>query len=507
MEKLYNINEEVPCVLKNYIPRLRAYQLETISDHVTGYIRVNSHPVISRKLRMAHEQHSIIPLRFKGVIDGKFCFWYKLDNTDIQETQKIEENGNSDSNQDANMSGDSVALSEAETIEVPISSDNQDFNKNVINSLISVLGDRIDSDEKYELALNIISANRKFNIDNTLYRTIYNKATLKYQTMFWANDILPYCSNGMVKRAWEEADEETKEKILTRLGIQIRRTQPAKETQADSISTQTAVLDNSGRTTIEIEHEVVQHAINERKVQQNNLNEQRSRLSQQSESLNVQQATIKRQQSNHAANTARRMSQATNNTERQQIENESRIEANKIQERLNSVQTQQNEIQSQIVSVSEKINETQQEIETIQASSNVSTIGGRGKLKINLKWSTIDDVDLHVYDPANNHIYYGDKIKICQGITGQLDVDANAGGPYTDTPQENIYWNDKAPLGHYKVDINLFNKRSGCDNISFTVTIIPEIGESKIFTGILRNNKETINLVEFDYTEEGIKYN
>lgn len=506
MENPYRINEEVPCVIKNYIARLHAYQLETISDHVTGYIRVNSHPIITSILRNAQEQHSIIPLRFKGVIDGKLCFWYKLNNTEIREAQQIEETENTTTIQETTVTPEPEAMAETETLEIPISSANQDFNKTLISSLMCALGEKIDCDEKYELALNIISANKKLNIDNTLYRILFNKATIKYQTKFWTNDVLPYCSNGMVKKAWKEADDEGKEKILARLGISVDVIQSINGTPSDSITVSPSVQDNSHRATDEIAQEAAQKAITERRQRQNTLNAQRRNLSHQSENLNVQRATIKREQADHAAQTAIRMSQASTNTERQQIETESRAEEQRIQERLDDVQSQQNDIQTQITSVSERINEAQREIDTIQTSSEVSTIGGRGKLKINLKWSTIDDVDLHVYDPSNNHIYYGDKVKVCQGISGQLDVDANAGNPYTSTPQENIFWNDKAPLGHYKVNVNMFNKRSGIANVNFVVTVIPEIGESKIFTGVLVRDKETINLLEFDYTDNGIVY-
>lgn len=506
MENPYRINEEVPCVIKNYIPRLHAYQLETISDHITGYIKVNSHPIITRILRNAQEQHSIIPLRFKGVIDGKLCFCYKLNNTEIKETQQIEETENPEISGTQTTIPEIETIKETETLEIPISSGNQDFNNTLICSLIGALGEKIDCDEKYELALNIIAVNKKLNIDNTLYRTLFNKATIKYQTKFWTNDVLPYCSNGMVKKAWKDADDEGKEKILSRLGISINEIHPANGTSSDTAAATPSILDNSNRATDEIAHEAAQKAIIERKQHQNTLNEQRSNLSRQSENLNIQRATIKRQQSDHAAQTARRMSQASSNTERQQIETESRAEEQRIQERLDDVLSQQNDIQTQITNVSEKINETQREIDTIQTSSEVSTIGGRGKLKINLKWSTIDDVDLHVYDPSNNHIYYGDKVKVCQGISGQLDVDANAGSHLTSTPQENIFWNDKAPLGHYKVDVNMFNKRTNSTNVNFVVTILPEIGEAKIYTGVLKYNKETINLLEFDYTENGIIY-
>ena len=147
------------------------------------------------------------------------------------------------------------------------------------------------------------------------------------------------------------------------------------------------------------------------------------------------------------------------------------------------------------------------EIAIIQTTSQVTTEGGRGSLKINLKWNTYDDLDLHVIDPDNVEIYYRNKASECQGIIGLLDVDANASN-LTKVPQENIFWEEgkNAPLGRYKVFVEYFAKKDDVEEVPFTVTIYPQRGISKVFTKKVRNVKERLDIVEFDYTENGISY-
>ena len=115
---------------------------------------------------------------------------------------------------------------------------------------------------------------------------------------------------------------------------------------------------------------------------------------------------------------------------------------------------------------------------------------------------------MHVIDPSGFEIYYGAKKNICNGVLGELDIDANVSEPYTRTPQENIYWegNKKAPIGDYKVKVHLYNKRDNFDNIPFTVTIYSEKGEPRIFTDKVNESSKVKEIVCFQYTEEGIRY-
>lgn len=132
-------------------------------------------------------------------------------------------------------------------------------------------------------------------------------------------------------------------------------------------------------------------------------------------------------------------------------------------------------------------------------STKTNTLQGkRGKLRINLQWKTFDDLDLHVYDPDDNHIYYESKEATCQNSIGKLDVDANAGTEQTKTPQENIFWDNEAPEGTYKVEVNFFSRRE-LNECPFVVAIIPELGEPKVYTSKVIGEKNTVKVIEFSY--------
>lgn len=91
--------------------------------------------------------------------------------------------------------------------------------------------------------------------------------------------------------------------------------------------------------------------------------------------------------------------------------------------------------------------------------------GGTGDVKVTLQWSDCNDLDLYVTDPCQNRIYYQNPSAMCQGHTGQLDLDANV-QTCSPSPVENIFWTT-APSGTYSVSImNL-----GQTTSSYTVTV------------------------------------
>lgn len=77
-------------------------------------------------------------------------------------------------------------------------------------------------------------------------------------------------------------------------------------------------------------------------------------------------------------------------------------------------------------------------------------IGGDGDLKVTLMWNFYADIDLHVFEPNGNEIYYMDKNS---STGGTLDVDNIPGGPGS---AENIFWNNP-PRGQYKVTLVYYN--------------------------------------------------
>ena len=128
--------------------------------------------------------------------------------------------------------------------------------------------------------------------------------------------------------------------------------------------------------------------------------------------------------------------------------------------------------------------------------------GKFGELRINLKWETYDDLDLHVYDPDSNHINYGKKEAACQNSIGRLDLDANAGSGTTKTPQENIYWEKEPPEGTYKVEVVHYASREKKE-VPFILSVITLKGESKIFYGKVDfDSNKTVEVTKFKYKKE-----
>jgi hypothetical protein len=106
----------------------------------------------------------------------------------------------------------------------------------------------------------------------------------------------------------------------------------------------------------------------------------------------------------------------------------------------------------------------------------VKKAGGNveGHLRCSLNWHNPDDLDIHVVEPSNNTIYYGNRKNTLTG--GCLDVDMNvsrSGANYDpENPVENITWvsPDKMQDGVYQVHVNNYLKRS-FENAGFTVEI------------------------------------
>lgn len=88
----------------------------------------------------------------------------------------------------------------------------------------------------------------------------------------------------------------------------------------------------------------------------------------------------------------------------------------------------------------------------------VKRAGGNvtGKLRVSLSWFNHDDLDLHVFEPNGDHIWYREK-------RNKLDVDMNAGGSFSREPVENVTWTGHVPDGEYRIEVNQFNKRESTE--------------------------------------------
>jgi hypothetical protein len=96
----------------------------------------------------------------------------------------------------------------------------------------------------------------------------------------------------------------------------------------------------------------------------------------------------------------------------------------------------------------------------------VKAAGGNviGDLCCRLAWYNHDDLDLHMLEPGNIHIYYAGKISKSTG--GQLDVDMNANTTrLSREPVENIFYGSKGNMkeGTYLLYVNQFCQRETKD--------------------------------------------
>ncbi len=84
----------------------------------------------------------------------------------------------------------------------------------------------------------------------------------------------------------------------------------------------------------------------------------------------------------------------------------------------------------------------------LAACASIPT-AGTGDVAFRLLWEGQSDLDLHVLDPGDQHIFFGSRTSASGGI---LDVDCNGGtGRLCTRPIENVYWPEgAAPDGLYR---------------------------------------------------------
>ncbi len=127
--------------------------------------------------------------------------------------------------------------------------------------------------------------------------------------------------------------------------------------------------------------------------------------------------------------------------------------------------------------------------------ARLAAAGARsGDIRISLMWNNVNDLDLHVFDPLGDQIFYQNR-KVRSG--GELDIDRNAQRPLTQKPVENVYWPEKgAPSGRYRVFVHHYRNNGAPDPTRFVVRVLVR-GKSKDFTGIVRAGERPKLVHEF----------
>jgi len=104
-----------------------------------------------------------------------------------------------------------------------------------------------------------------------------------------------------------------------------------------------------------------------------------------------------------------------------------------------------NEIDEEIEEVSSD------EIQEDEFNFRIAREGAQsGQVHATLLWNNYNDLDLHVFCPSGERIYFNNKTSKCGG---ELDVDMNV-KPTSRKPIENVFWSAMPPSGEYKVGVH-----------------------------------------------------
>lgn len=109
--------------------------------------------------------------------------------------------------------------------------------------------------------------------------------------------------------------------------------------------------------------------------------------------------------------------------------------------------------------------------------------GKSGVVQISLAWDDYNDLDMHVFCPSGERIYFNNRKSACGG---ELDVDMNV-RPKSKKPIENVVWTNEAPDGEYKIGVHFYRhhrKRRTKKTCQFRLRVVT-YGQAKEYSGEL----------------------
>lgn len=105
---------------------------------------------------------------------------------------------------------------------------------------------------------------------------------------------------------------------------------------------------------------------------------------------------------------------------------------------------------------------------------------GTGDVQVSVSWTGASDVDLHVFDPNGEEVYFANK-QAASG--GTLDLDSNPACTIDHINNENVVWpTGSAPRGDYTVEVHYFAD-CGVPRSDYVVTVAIKGHEPQVFTG------------------------
>ena len=121
--------------------------------------------------------------------------------------------------------------------------------------------------------------------------------------------------------------------------------------------------------------------------------------------------------------------------------------------------------------------------------------GKSGVVQISLAWDDYNDLDMHVFCPSGERIYFNNRKSACGG---ELDVDMNV-RPKSKKPIENVVWTNEAPDGEYKIGVHFYRhhrKRRTKTTCQFRLRGVT-YGQAKEYSGELTHGDPMSMITSF----------
>ena len=129
--------------------------------------------------------------------------------------------------------------------------------------------------------------------------------------------------------------------------------------------------------------------------------------------------------------------------------------------------------------------------------------GKSGAVQVTLSWDDYNDLDLHLFCPDGERIYFNNKTSNCGGV---LDVDMNV-KPVSNNPVENIVWESIPNPGKYKVGVHFykhFRKKRSKKTCQFRLRVVVD-SDSREYQGSITYGQAIQMVTTFTILPRAIK--
>ena len=129
--------------------------------------------------------------------------------------------------------------------------------------------------------------------------------------------------------------------------------------------------------------------------------------------------------------------------------------------------------------------------------------GKSGAVQVTLSWDDYNDLDLHLFCPNGERIYFNNKTSECGGV---LDVDMNV-KPVSNNPVENIVWENIPHPGKYKVGVHFykhFRKKRSKKTCAFRLRVVVD-SDSREYQGSITYGQAIQMVTTFTILPRAIK--